>query len=68
MAAGDRIEVDAPPESVTPRARVPVRIVRANGDTVHLDATAAVETRLDVRLLQHGGVIPMILHEMLSAR
>jgi len=29
---------------------------------------AHVETRLDVRLLQHGGVIPMILHEMLSAR
>jgi len=68
VAAGDRIEVDAPPENLTPRARVPVRIVRANGDTVHLDATAAVETRLDVRLLQHGGVIPMILHEMLSAR
>ncbi|MET0351488.1 MAG: aconitate hydratase AcnA, partial [Rhizobacter sp.] len=66
VGAGDRIEVDAPPGELTPRARIPVRIVRANGDTVALDATAAVETRLDVRLLQHGGVIPMILHDMLS--
>ncbi|KQW01583.1 aconitate hydratase AcnA [Rhizobacter sp. Root1221] len=65
---GDRIEIDAPMNTLSPRARVPVKILRQNGDTVALEAIAAVETRLDVRLLQHGGVIPMILHEMLTPR
>ena len=66
VAPGDRIEIDAPGDTLAPRARVPVRLLRPNGDTVAFEAIAAVETNLDVRLLQHGGVIPMILHEMLS--
>jgi aconitate hydratase len=64
---GDRIEVDAPNETLSPRAPVPVRVLRANGDIVLIETTAAVETQLDVRLLQYGGVIPMILHETLAA-
>jgi len=68
IAPGDRLEIDAPANTLAPRARVPVRVLRQNGDTVRLEAMAAVETRLDVRLLQHGGVMPMILHEMLGVR
>jgi len=67
IAPGDRLEIDAPADTLVPRARVPVRVLRGTGETVVLQAIAAVETRLDVRLLQQGGVMPMILHEMLTS-
>jgi aconitate hydratase len=58
---GDRIEVAAAPESLRPRAQVPVTIVRADGSRTPFNATAAVETQFEVELLRDGGVIPHIL-------
>ncbi|WP_020201512.1 aconitate hydratase AcnA [Cupriavidus sp. WS] len=63
---GDRIHVGAPPERLAPRCAVPVRIVRGDGTVASFDATAAVETRLEVELLRHGGVIPAILRQTLA--
>jgi aconitate hydratase len=61
LQAGDRIEIDAPADSIYPRAKVPVSIVRADGTRVTVDATAAVETQFEVELLRDGGVLPHIL-------
>ncbi|MBY4897085.1 aconitate hydratase AcnA [Cupriavidus sp. AU9028] len=63
---GDRIQIEAPAHAIAPRARIPLRIVRASGAMEDIDATAAVETQLEVELLRHGGVIPMILHKTLG--
>jgi aconitate hydratase len=63
---GDTIEIDAPPHALTPRGRVPVRIVRADGQRESFDALAAVETQLEAQLLREGGVIPSILRKTLS--
>ncbi len=63
LVAGDRIEVDAPPQALSPRCEVPVRILRADGSTETLAAVAAVETQLEVELLRDGGVIPSILRK-----
>ncbi len=65
VQSGDRIEIDAPADTLAPRIAVPVRILRADGRVDALHATAAVETRLDVRLLRMGGVIPAILADTL---
>ena len=67
LAPGDRIEIDAPADTLTPRACVPVRILRANGNVHTVDATAAVETQFEVELLRAGGVIPTILRETIRA-
>lgn len=67
LQSGDRIEIDAPAASLAPRADVPVRILRADGSVQALNATAAVETRLEIRLLQMGGVIPAILSDTISS-
>jgi aconitate hydratase len=67
LAPGDRIEVDAVEASLGPRAPVKVRILRANGDIDAVTAVAAVETALEVELLRHGGVIPLILSRTLAA-
>ncbi|MFS8974573.1 aconitate hydratase AcnA [Cupriavidus necator] len=63
---GDKIHVDAPAHAIAPRCRIPVRIVRANGVVDEIEATAAVETQLEVELLRRGGVIPLILHKTLA--
>lgn len=66
LVLGDRITVDAAPEAVTPRCSIPVRIVRASGDSELLITAAAVETQLEADLLRKGGVIPSTLQRMLE--
>ncbi|WP_447578570.1 aconitate hydratase AcnA [Achromobacter kerstersii] len=65
VQSGDRIEIDAPAATMAPRLPVAVRILRAEGTVETLQATAAVETQLEVRLLRMGGVIPAILSDTL---
>jgi aconitate hydratase len=67
LRPGDRIEVDAPSSALAPRCRVPVRIVRADGSSLALETTAAVETQFEVDLLVAGGVIPAILRQTMAA-
>lgn len=67
IKAGDRIEIDASPGIISPRCSVDVRLYRVNGDIEKLSAVAAVETALEVKLLQSGGVIPHILKRAISA-
>ena len=64
---GDRIEIDAQAAALAPRMAVAVRILRAGGAVETLQATAAVETRLEVRLLRMGGVIPAILSDTIHS-
>ena len=55
LRPGDRITVDAPADTLVPRAIVPVTIERADGTRETLSAMAAVETRLEVQVLATGG-------------
>jgi aconitate hydratase len=63
---GDRIEVDAPSGLLQVRGRVAVRIHRADGSVEAFEASAAVETGLELELLRTGGVIPSILKKTLA--
>lgn len=64
---GDRFEIDCPPQRLAPRQPVAVRLLRADGREQALQATAAVETQLELHLLRMGGVIPAILADTLGA-
>lgn len=66
LEPGDRLEVDAPIERITPRCTVPVRLLRADGRMENIDVRAAVETQLECRLLRAGGVIALILQQNLA--
>jgi aconitate hydratase len=66
LQPGDKLEIDAPAQSLSPRCRIVVRIVRADGRTEPVEATAAVETTLECQLLRSGGVIPLILQKTLA--
>jgi aconitate hydratase len=60
---GDRIEIEATASALSPRRPIPVRVLRADGGIDSFEATAAVETQLEVQLLRDGGVIPSILKQ-----
>jgi aconitate hydratase len=62
LTPGDRLAIEAEPEQILPRSRIPVRILRATGDSEAFDAVAAVETSLEVDILRAGGILPLILH------
>jgi aconitate hydratase len=66
LKAGDRLEVDADPAAIAPREAVAVLLHRADGSVEPLEATAAVETQLEVELLRAGGVIPSTLRKMVD--
>lgn len=68
LQLGDKLEVDASADMLSPRCKVPVRIIRANGSVQPIEATAAVETRLECELLRSGGVIPLILQNSLTSQ
>jgi len=63
---GDRVEIDARSDRVTPRGRIAVSIHRKDGSTETIEALAAVETQLEVELLRAGGVIPSTLQKMIG--
>lgn len=65
LKGGDRIHIQA--QDVQPRSPIKVTILRINGERQELQATAAVETQLEVELLRQGGVIPTILRQTLIA-
>jgi aconitate hydratase len=66
LESGDQIEMDAAPAAIRPRERVGVRIVRRMGATEELEATAAIETSLEVEILKAGGILPLILRRELD--
>ncbi|MGO4723673.1 MULTISPECIES: aconitate hydratase AcnA [unclassified Inquilinus] len=57
----DWIEVDAPPEALRPRGTAQVRIRRPHGQVDAFEAAVAVETQLEVAVLQAGGIMPLII-------
>jgi aconitate hydratase len=68
IQAGDQVEIDASAEMLSPRCAIPVRIIRAAGSAEKFIGAAAVETQLEISLLQAGGVIPLILNKKISAQ
>ncbi|WP_134676817.1 aconitate hydratase AcnA [Ectopseudomonas khazarica] len=64
LQSGDRLQIQAC--EIQPRCPVPVTLIRHNGERIELQATAAVETQLEVELLRQGGVIPTILRKTLA--
>jgi aconitate hydratase len=67
LQPGDQLQVHAAPELLQPRGAIAVCVRRADGREENFQATAAVETQLEISLLRAGGVIPSILHSTIQA-
>ena len=64
LHADDRVEIDAPAETLAPRQAIPIRILRRDGRSETLVGRAAVETSREVAQLRSGGLIPYILQRV----
>jgi len=67
LRAGDRIAFEIDLATLVPRADVQVTVLRASGESESFPAGAAIETRFEVELLRHGGIIPAILRRQIAA-
>lgn len=65
---GDVVEIGWRPDTLAPRAPVPVTLRRADGAALHGTATALLDTAREVGLIRAGGMIPTILRRALEAR
>lgn len=61
LTVHDRITINGDISKIEPRSVFSVAIERANGGRQVFDVQAAVETRMEVQLLQAGGMLPFIL-------
>jgi aconitate hydratase len=65
LAPDDRVEIDACPETIKPRAEVIVRVLRGETEIDRFVATAAIQTNLECEILRSGGLLPLILSRAL---
>ncbi|EHM00135.1 putative aconitate hydratase 1 [Acetobacteraceae bacterium AT-5844] len=66
LQPGDVVEIGWDLAALAPRMRVPVMLRRGSGETLQATATALLETAREVRLVQAGGMIPLILRQALA--
>jgi aconitate hydratase len=53
-------------ESLTPRKTLQVKAVKADGAEIIFEATARVDTDIEVDYYVHGGILPYVLRKMLG--
>ncbi|GGF73301.1 aconitate hydratase [Paracoccus acridae] len=68
LTAQDRIEIDLDPARLAPRAPVRVLVHRPGRAVEALEATAAIETSLEIETLARGGLMPLILDRVTSGK
>jgi aconitate hydratase A / 2-methylisocitrate dehydratase len=66
LASGDTIEIDARAGRLAPGAPVEVRLVRGQGGRELIEASAAIETSLEIAMLEAGGILPIVLERTLA--
>ena len=67
LRPGDVIEIGWDGGSLAPRCAIPVTILRATGEAMAGSAMAMLDTMREVRLVQAGGIIPLILKRAQAA-
>jgi aconitate hydratase len=60
---GDTVTIDASPEKLKVRGKIPIQIHRIGGGADRFEAQVAAETMMEIELLKYGGVIPSILQK-----
>src|SRR5439155_4746003 len=51
---------------IAPRATVTVEARRANGELVRFETTARVDDPTDLDYMRHGGVLPLVLRQIIA--
>jgi aconitate hydratase len=68
LRPGDLIEIQADADRIAPRCPVDVVIRRCAGKTTTLTAMAAIETAAEVEMLKAGGILPLMLQNIIDPK
>jgi aconitate hydratase len=66
LRSEDELEINAAIDRLSPRCPVSVTIHRRRGDARTFNATAAIETKLEIQVLAAGGLLPLMLKRALA--
>jgi len=53
-------------ENMTPRKKLQIRAINADGTEVAFDAIARLDTDVDVDYFEHGGILPFVLRKIMK--
>jgi len=53
-------------ESITPRQKVEVEAIADDGKTTRFTAISRVDNETDVGYMHHGGILPLVLRELIA--
>src|SRR5262249_14155064 len=67
IAPPDWLEVEAPGEALRPHGKARVRICRPDGRVDDFEASAAIETLLELDTLRAGGIMPLMIERAAGA-
>jgi aconitate hydratase len=62
----EAITIDADPGALQVHERVTVRARKADGRVIEMPATARLDTPVDVECYRQGGILPMVLRQLLG--
>ena len=54
-------------ENVKPQQDLTLRITRADGKSENVPVTCRIDTPIEVDYFRHGGILPYVLRQLLSA-
>jgi aconitate hydratase len=68
LKSGDLIEIRADASLIAPRCFVDVVIHRRKGEPIIFSAVAAIETAAEVEMLKAGGILPLMLRNLVESQ
>ncbi|KQS99266.1 hypothetical protein ASG42_27940 [Rhizobium sp. Leaf391] len=68
LRPGDIFEIQADADRIAPRCSVDVVIRRCAGESTTLKAVAAIETAAEVEMLKAGGILPLMLKNLVESQ
>ncbi|PLU83805.1 hypothetical protein BMJ22_01940, partial [Sinorhizobium medicae] len=66
LRSGDLIEIHADAGLIAPRCPIDVVIRRRDGEITRFRATTAIETVAEVEMLKAGGILPLMLKNLVA--
>ena len=66
LDGSETVDIDGVTE-ITPRAKVNVRITRANGEVLNVETLCRIDTANELDYYKHGGILHYVLRSLVAA-
>jgi aconitate hydratase len=67
LTGWETFSIEGIADGIAPRERVTIRAVRPDGLTVTFEAIVRIDNHVEVEYYRHGGILPMVLRQMIRA-